>query len=263
LFFSDRGKVYSEKAYQIPDADRTARGIPMVNVLSLEAGETITAAVAVPVFDDQHYCVMATRLGRIKRIALSDFASVRPSGLIAIKLDAGDELNWARLTNGKDEVILVTEQGKALRFSENKIRTMGRNAGGVTAIKLSKGDHVTSMEVVEPDSDLLVMTTQGYGKRTPLSEYPSHGRATGGVVTINQAALKKIGTIVSARVVQESDDLTVISAGGVVLRTKVKDITRSGRVTRGIVLMQLQAGDTVASMARVAEAGLRQTEAKE
>jgi DNA gyrase subunit A len=263
LFFSDRGKVYSEKAYQIPDADRTARGIPMVNVLSLDPGETITAAVAVPVFDDQHYCVMATRLGRIKRIALSDFASVRPSGLIAIKLDEGDELNWARLTNGKDEVILVTEQGKALRFLETKIRTMGRNAGGVTAIKLSKGDRVTSMEVVEPDSDLLVITTRGYGKRTPLSEYTSKGRATGGIVTINQTALKKIGAIVSARVVQETDDLTIISAGGVVLRTKVKDITRSGRVTRGVVLMQLQAGDTVASMARVAEAGLRQTEVKE
>ena len=263
LFFSDRGKVYSEKAYQIPDADRTARGIPMVNVLSLEPGETITAAVAVPVFDNRHFCVMATRLGRIKRIALSDFASVRPSGLIAIKLDEGDELNWARLTNGKGEVILVTEQGKALRFSENKVRPMGRNAGGVAAIKLSKGDRVTSMEVVEPGGDLLVITTLGYGKRTPLSEYASKGRATGGIMTINQNALKKIGTIVSARVVQETDDLTIISAGGVVLRTKVKDITLSGRATRGVVLMQLQAGDTVASMARVADTQPPQTDLKE
>lgn len=262
LFFSDRGKVYSEKAYQIPDADRTAKGIPMVNVLSLDAGETITAAVAVPKFDDEHYCIMATRAGRIKRIALSDFASVRPSGLIAIKLDEGDELDWARLTSGSDDLILVTEKGKALRFSERGLRPMGRNAAGVTAIKLAKGDHVTSMEVVEPGGDLMVVSSCGYGKRTPLSEYPVRGRATGGIKTIDQKALSKIGPLTTARVVQEPDDLTIISAGGVVLRTKVKDISRTGRATRGVHLMELQAGDTVASMARVADAELRRTEAK-
>ena len=262
LFFSDRGKVYSEKAYQIPDADRTARGIPMVNVLSLEAGETITAAVAVPAFDDEHYCIMATRSGRIKRIALSDFASVRPSGLIAIKLDEGDELDWARLTNGSDDLILVTEQGQALRFSERQLRPSGRNAAGVTAIKLAKGDHVTSMEVVEPDGDLLVISSCGYGKRTPLTEYPTRRRATGGIKTIDQKALGKIGLLTAARVVQEPDDLTIISAGGVVLRTKVKDIKRTSRGTRGVLLMELQVGDTVASMARVADAALRRSEAK-
>jgi DNA gyrase subunit A len=261
LFFSDRGKVYSEKAYQIPDADRTARGIPMVNVLSLDAGETITAAVAVPAFDDEHYCIMATRSGRIKRIALSDFASVRPSGLIALKLDQGDQLFWARLTNGSDDLILVTEHGQALRFSERRLRPMGRNTAGVTAIKLAKGDHVTSMEVVEPGGDLLVISSCGYGKRTPLTEYPARGRATGGIKTINQQALSKIGLLTAARVVQEADDLTIISANGVVLRTKVKDISRTGRAARGVHLMDIQAGDTVASMARVAEADLRRTEA--
>jgi DNA gyrase subunit A len=262
LFFSDRGKVYSEKAYQIPDADRTAKGIPMVNVLSLETGETITTAVAVPQFDDTHYCVMATRFGRIKRIALSDFASVRPSGMISIKLDKGDELRWARLTNGSDDLVLVTEQGQALRFSERQLRPTGRNSAGVTAIKLAKGDYVTSMEVVEPGGDLLVISSCGYGKRTPLTEYPVRGRATGGITTINQKALSKIGPLTAARVVQEADDLTIISAGGVVLRTKVKDISRTGRATRGVRLMELQAGDTVASMARVAEAELRRTEEK-
>jgi DNA gyrase subunit A len=263
LFFSDRGKVYSEKAYQIPDADRTARGIPMVNVLSLEAGETITTAVAVPKFDDQHYCIMATRFGRIKRIPLSDFSSVRPSGLIAIKLDEGDELRWARVTNGSDDLILVTEQGKALRYSERELRPTGRNSAGVNAIKLGKGDYVTSMEVVEPEGDLLVISSCGYGKRTPLSEYPVKGRATGGMKTIDQKALGKIGPLAAARVVQEADDLTIISAGGVVLRTKVKNLSRTGRTTRGVRLMELQAGDTVASMARVAEAELRLTEEKE
>ncbi len=254
LFFSNRGKVYSEKAYQIPDADRTGKGISIVNILSLDAGELITAAVAVPKFDAQHFCTMATRNGRIKRIVMADFASVRPSGLIAINLDEGDELNWARLTNGANDLILVTEQGKALRFPETEVRQMGRNAGGVTAIKLSKGDRVTSMEVIQEEGDLLVVTTAGYGKRTALGEYPVKSRAAGGVRTIDQKALHKIGTIVSARVVQESDDLTIISANGVVLRMKVNKLSRTGRATRGVLLMQLQPGDMVASMARVVQA---------
>jgi len=262
LFFSDRGKVYSEKAYQIPDADRSGKGISIVNVLALDTGETITAAVAVPEFDAEHYCIMATRNGRIKRIALSDFAAVRPSGLIAINLDAGDELGWARLTNGWDEVILVTEQGQALRFAESEVRPTGRSAAGVTAIRLGKSDRVTSMEVIEAGGDLLVITSQGYGKRTPLTEYPSKSRAGKGVITINQNALEKIGRIVSARVVQEGDDLTIISANGVVLRMKVKDISQTGRATRGVVLMQPQPGDSAASMARVAQAELLRQEEK-
>lgn len=252
LFFSDRGKVYSEKAYQIPDADRAARGIPIVNVLALEAGETITAAVAVPLFNGEGYCMMATHDGRIKRIALSDLASVRPSGLIAINLDKDDWLGWARLTGGDDDVILVTELGQALRFTESEVRPMGRAAAGVTAIKLGENDHVASMEVVEPEGDLLVLTAYGYGKRSPLKEYPVKGRATSGVQTIDQKALGKIGRIVAARVVRETDDLTIMSSGGVVLRAKVRDITQTGRSTRGVLIISLQPGDVVASVARVA-----------
>lgn len=253
LFFSDRGKVYSEKAYQIPDADRTGKGISIVNILSLDGGETITAAVAVPDFDQDHFCTMATRNGRIKRVVLSDFNTVRSSGLIAINLENGDELGWARLTDGTNEVILVTEQGQALRFSENEVRPTGRSAAGVAAIRLEKGDRVTSMEVIEPKGDLLVITSGGYGKRTPLQDYPAKSRAGKGVVTIDQKALARIGSIVSARVVQNTDDLTIISANGVVLRMKVKDIPRTGRATRGVMLMQPQPGDTVASMARVTQ----------
>jgi DNA gyrase subunit A len=252
LFFSDRGKVYSEKAYQIPDADRAGRGIPIVNVLALEAGETITAAVAVPQFDEEHFCMMATRDGRIKRIALSDFASVRPSGLIAINLDKDDWLGWARQTSGDDDVILVTERGQALRFTESEVRPMGRAAAGVTAIKLGEDDHVASMEVVEPGGDLLVLTALGYGKRSPLKEYPVKGRATSGVQTIDQKALSKIGPIVAARVVQETDDLTIMSSGGLVLRAKVRDIAQTGRSTRGVLIINLQPDDCVASVARVA-----------
>jgi DNA gyrase subunit A len=258
LFFSDRGKVYSERAYQIPDADRAGRGIPIVNVLALEPGETVTAMLPVPNFTAAEYCIMATSNGRLKRVALSEFASVRPSGLIAINLDEGDELGWVRLTHGEDEVILVSEQGQALRISEGDVRAMGRAAAGVAGIKLGKGDKVASMEVVQPEGELLVVTKGGYGKRTPLSEYPRKGRATGGVATINKDALKKVGVITAARVVQEADDLTLISASGVVLRTRMEDISRSGRATRGVLLMNVEDGDYVASVARIAAADLRQ-----
>ncbi len=257
LFFSDRGKVYSEKAYQIPDADRAGKGIPVVNVLALEPGEAITAVVPVPKFTAAEFCIMATRKGRIKRVDLSEFASVRPSGLIAITLDNGDELGWVRLTHGDSQVILVTEQGQALRFSEEDVRSMGRTAGGVTGIRLAKGDFLTSMEVIEPDAYLMIVTTRGYGKRTSLSEYPVKSRATGGVHTIAKSAIGKVGKITAARVVQEADDLTIISSVGVVLRTKVKDISASGRATRGVLLMNLQEGDAVASLARISAADLR------
>ncbi len=257
LFFSDRGKVYSEKVYQIPDADRAARGIPLVNVLSLDPTETITAAVSVPSFEAAEYITLATRNGRIKRMALSELASVRPSGIIAIGLEEKDELDWARLTHGKDEVILVTEQGKALRFPETEVRPMGRSAGGVAGIKLAGGDKVTSMEVIEKGGDLVLVTTLGYGKRTPLGEYPAKGRATGGVQTIAKNAADKIGLITAARVVQPVDDLTLISANGMVLRMKVKDVKQAGRATRGVHLMDIKEGDRVASIARIAHAELK------
>jgi DNA gyrase subunit A len=256
LFFSDKGKVYSVKAYQIPDADRAARGIPIVTVLSMGSGETITAAVAVPDFVAAEYCSMATTNGKVKRVELSEFSSVRPSGLIAITLDEGDQLGWARLTDGEDEIILVTEQGQALRFSEAAVRSMGRAAGGVNGIALARGDHVTSMEVVETGGELLVITTGGYGKRTPLNDYPSKGRATGGVQTVDPKSLGSMGPISAARVVQPLDELTIISAGGVVLRTRVKDVKRGSRVAKCDLLISLEAEDYVASLARISTAEL-------
>lgn len=263
LFFTDRGKVYSEKVYRIPEADRTGRGVPIVNVLALNPYETITAALSVSDFEDSQYCTMATRKGRVKRLVLSELSSVRPSGLIALNLDDGDELGWARLTSGKDDIIFVTEKGQALRFSEQAVRPMGRTAAGVIGIRLKRGDSVTSMEVVEPGGDLLVVTTAGFGKRTPIAEYPIKGRATGGVLTIDKHAIRKIGVIAAARVVQEADDLTLMSANGVVLRTKVKNISQSGRATRGVTIMNMQPGDSVASLARIADADLRRIGASE
>ena len=252
LFFSDKGKVYSEKAYQIPDADRTARGIPMANILALEVGEVITAAVPVPDFGAANFCTMATRRGKIKRVALSEFAAVRPSGLIAISLKKGDTLGWVRLTSGKDEIILVTELGKALRYKEKLVRSMGRPAAGVRAISLGKGDAVTSMDVADPKADLLVVTRNGFGKRTPIKEYPAKGRGTKGVLTLSRAKFKVTGPVAAARVVDQQDDLTVISSTGIVLRTKVKQIKQAGRATMGVRVMNLKKGDNVASVARIA-----------
>jgi len=263
LFFSDRGKVYSEKTYQIPDADRTARGIPMVNILALNADETITAAVAVPKFEEAHYCTMATVKGKIKRVALSEFAAVRSSGLIAISLSSGDVLGWVRQTTGKEDIILVTEQGQALRYNETAVRPMGRPAAGVRAIRLRQGDRLTSLDVVDPKGDLLVVTAMGFGKRTPLAEYAVKGRATGGVVNLSKDKLGTTGPIASAHVVREDDDLTIISTGGIVLRTKVKQIKRAGRATMGVKVIDLREGESVASVARIAAKDLEQVGAAE
>jgi DNA gyrase subunit A len=262
LFFSDRGKVYSEKVYQIPDADRTAKGVPLVNILALDATEKITAAIAVSDFSAHGFCVLATVRGRAKRVQMDEFASVRPSGLIAMSLDEGDQLGWARVTSGKDEVIFVTEKGQALRFSETKIRSMGRQASGVGAIKLKAEDAVTSMDVVEKDGALLVVTSTGYGKQTPLKEYSAKGRATSGISTIDQKALKEIGKIVAARVVQQADDLTIITSNGVAIRIKNKDVKQAGRATKGVHLIKPQDGDYVASVARIAAEDLKKAGAE-
>jgi len=257
LFFSDKGKVYSERVYQIPDADRTGKGVSIYNVLAMGPTEHITAALAVPDFGAHHYCTLVTRRGRIKRVELEEFGAVRPSGLIAMTLDGDDEMGWARLTTGGDDIIFVTEQGQALRFKEDKVRAMGRSAAGVQGIRLRKGDYVTSFEVVEKDGSLLVLTENGFGKRTPLSQYPTKGRATGGVATIDQKARAITGKIASARVVQQSDDLTIISTGGIVLRLKVGQVREAGRSTRGVHVMKLQADDSVAAVARIAMADLK------
>ncbi len=262
LFFSDKGKVYSEKVYQIPDADRTAKGIPLVNILALGPNERITAAIAVSDFSAHGFCMLATARGKVKRVIMEEFASVRPSGLIAMNLEEGDQLGWARVTSGKDEVIFVTENGQALRFNESKVRAMGRQAAGVQAIKLKKDDAVTSMDVVEKDGSLLVVTSTGYGKQTPLTEYSPKGRATSGIATIDHKALKEIGKIIAARVVQKDDDLTIITANGVAIRIKNNTVKQAGRATKGVHLIKPQPGDSVASVARISAEDLKKAGAE-
>ncbi len=251
LFFSNQGKVFQEKVYQIPDTQRQARGIPLVNLLALASDERITAVLPVSDFEQAGLLTMVTRQGRIKRVVLSEFSGVRRSGLAAINLDDGDELGWVKLTDDQREVILITGQGKALRFAETAVRPQGRAAAGVWAIRLADGDAVVSMDVVEPDGQLLLVTTLGYGKRTPLDEYPVQGRYGGGVVTLHQKYLAQTGPVAAARVVRPTDEVTLITAEGMTLRTRVEALGQQGRASRGVRVMALQKGDALVSMARL------------
>ncbi len=250
LFFSDKGKVYQKRAYEIPSAGRTAEGDLLVGLINLDADERITSAIAVPDFEEEGYLTMFTREGRVKRTVLSEFEDVRPSGLIAIRLETGpsgqDELGWVRRTQGGQELIIITEQGQALRFREREVRPVGRNAMGVYAIRLEPGDRVVSACTVDPQADLLTVTTRGYGKRTPLSEFRTQGRYTKGVLCFKG---KNAGGIAAAGVVHPEDQITFITAGGIALRTHAREISRLGRATRGVTIMDLKPGDEIASMA--------------
>jgi DNA gyrase subunit A len=250
LFFSDKGKVYHVRAYEVPEADRAARGVPLVNLINLAENEQITAALAVREFTPNSFCTMCTVNGRMKRVNMTEFEAVRPSGIIAISLEQGDMLGWVHATNGSQDVIIVSARGRALRFRESKARSMGRTAGGVGAIRLREGDYVASMDVVVPRGELLVVTERGYGKRTPLDQYPVKGRNTGGVRTIADR-YEETGPIVAARVVMPEDEITLITAGGIALRTAVENVRVAGRSTLGVRVISLDDGDRLASLARL------------
>ena len=248
LFFSNRGKVYCQRAYAIPETQRASKGTLIHAVLPLMPDEYITAVLPVTTFDVEGYFVMATRHGRIKRVHLDQFADVRPSGLIAITLEQGDTLNWVKYTNGNQHVVLVTEGGQAVRFHENQVRVMGRPAAGVNAIRLLRGDVVAGMDVIrEGDTHLLVVTANGHGKRTPLEEYALRGRFGVGVRTL--ARNEKTGPIVSMGCIKETDDILLMTQNGVVLRTQLDEIRETGRSTQGVILMHLAEDDRVVGMA--------------
>lgn len=252
LFFTNRGRVYGLRVFALPEAARDGRGLPMVNFLNLTAEERVTTLLVVPNFEQAEYITLLTRRGRIKRMRLGEFSDVRPSGIIAMNLEPGDELGWARATFGQQDFIIVTAGGKALRFSETGVRPMGRAAAGVLAMNLREEDGVATFDVVEPDGDLLIITQNGYGKRTPLAEYPSHNRNTGGQWTVDHRRLDETGRIVAARVVQPADQISIITANGIALRTPVSAISQMSRMTRGVRVVTPDNGDTVAAMARLA-----------
>ncbi len=247
LFFSDKGKVYSERAFHIPETGRSNKGTLIHTILNLEADEQITAVLPVDSFELDGHFVMATKRGRIKRVTLDEFAAVRPSGLIAMGLEPDDYLGWVKYSDGDQDVILVTEGGQSIRFHESDVRVMGRPAGGVHAIKLDD-DMVAGMDVVdEAHTHMLVVTKNGYGKRTELSEYRQQGRYGLGVRTL--ARNEKTGPIVSVRCINENDDIMLITMYGIVLRTRLNQIRETGRSTQGVTLMDLYDGDEVVGVA--------------
>ena len=249
LFFTDRGKVYQQRVYQIPDTGRTSKGVHLAGILALAGEERVTALVAVRSFEDARYLMMVTRLGRAKRIKLSEFSNVRPSGLIALTLDEDDQLGWVRLTQGNDEIILVTQQGQAVRFNENEVREVGRTAAGVIAMRLADADQLAMADVVEPEGSLFLASLTGFGRCTALDEFRTHARGGKGMraYKVNNTT----GPVVDGRVVKDQDEITLMSESGLVLRTPVLEIPKMGRYTRGVHMMNLKEGDQVASVARL------------
>ena len=251
LFFTDKGRVFSEKVFRIADTSRTAKGTPLVNLIALGDGEKVTAAIDISNFDSDADLLMCTRRGRIKRITLGEFESVRPSGILALNLEAGDELGWVKLARENDEAIMVSAHGKALRFAVRTVRLMGRNAAGVNSIRLADDDQIAGMDIVAPQDGLLILTANGFGKRTPLSEFGVKGRRGKGMWAISHRKLEEIGPIVTAQVVSPEDEVTLITANGMVLRVHAKQISQQGRATKGIRIMRLEDGDHLRSVAKL------------
>jgi DNA gyrase subunit A len=256
LFFTNRGRVFRLRTHEIPDVKRQAKGIPIINLIEVDQGEKVTALIDMESFSDEQYLVMVTKLGQIKKTPAAAYASVRRNGLIAINLQGDDELNWVRRSSGGDDVLIVTRQGKGARFTEKQVRPMGRDTMGVGGIRLRKGDEVAGFDIVNPNSHVLVVTENGFGKLTPMPDYPVKSRNIQGVYTVDQTAIPKIGEIVGMRVVEDlSGELMVISTMGQVIRIPLDQVRVSGRQTRGVIIMRLDDGDRVASIAGVGAAG--------
>jgi len=255
LCFSDRGKLYWLKVFEVPAGSRSSRGKPIVNMFPLEDGEKITAVVPVKEFDENHYVFMATSQGTVKKTPLAEFSRPRPSGIIAVGLDEGDYLVGAALTDGKYDVMLFSSEGKAVRFEENDVRPMGRQATGVRGMKLGDGQRVVCMLAANDETrSVLTATANGYGKRTAIGEYPRHGRGGQGVIAIQTS--ERNGPLVGAVLVVDHDEVMLISTGGVLIRTAVAQIREMGRSTQGVTLISLDAGEKLAGMERIEERDL-------
>ena len=254
LFFTDRGRVYGQRVFNLPETARDGRGLPMVNFLNLGPDERVTAILVVPDFEHAQYVTLLTQQGKIKRMQLAEFRDVRPSGIIAVNLGPGDELGWARLTHGKDDFLIVTAGGRACRFTEQEVRPMGRTAAGVKAIRLGPEDTISAFDVVEEDGELLVVSELGFGKRSPMSEFTVHGRNSQGVWALDHRLIGETGKVAAARVVHPDDEVTIMTSGGIVIRTLVKDIRQAGRATKGVKVVTPGNGYIVKAMARLSAA---------
>ncbi|MCM3574868.1 DNA gyrase subunit A [Mesobacillus subterraneus] len=251
LFFTNKGKVYRSKGYEIPEFSRTAKGIPIINLLEIEKGEWVNAIIPVSEFVDDWFLFFTTKEGISKRSPLSSFANIRNNGLIALNLREGDELISVRMTDGSKEMIIGTKNGLLIRFPETDVRSMGRTATGVKGITLSDDDEVVGMEVLEETAEILVVTKNGYGKRTPSEEYRRQGRGGKGIKTCN--ITDKNGDLVTMKVVTGEEDLMLITTGGVLIRIPVSSISMTGRNTQGVKLISLNKAENeyVATVAKV------------
>lgn len=248
LFFTNKGRVFRLKAYEIPDLSRTARGTPIINLIQIEQGETINAVIPVESFEPNRYLFFATRNGIVKKTPLDDYSNIRKVGLIAISLREDDDLIGVKLTDGEQEIIMATSGGMSIRFPEQDVRAMGRSATGVKGIALDEGDRVIDMDVVDPDKDVLIVTAGGYGKRTPMSEYRTQTRGGKGIKTLN--ITEKNGPVVSLKVVQDDEDLMIMTTSGTLIRISMSGINTMGRITQGVKLINIREDDAVSTVTR-------------
>ena len=249
LCFSNRGKVYWLKVYELPQAGRTARGKPIVNLLPLAEGERINAMLPIREYNDDHFVIFATAAGTVKKTSLKDFSRPRASGIIAIEMRESDNLVGVQLTTGNDDIILFSSSGKAIRFNENDVRAMGRNAVGVRGIKLADDHKLISLLLAE-DGYVLTATEKGYGKRTKVSDYPVHGRGGLGVISIQTS--ERNGVVTGAELVHNNEEIMLITNGGILVRTKTDEISVMGRNTQGVKLISLSKGESLSGVERIA-----------
>lgn len=248
LFFTNLGRVYSMKAYKIPEASRQARGVPAVNFLALGPGEKVTTIISVDKFSDDRHLMMVTSHGIVKKVALSEFSSIRRSGIIAINLKEGDELVGVKKVEPGDKLVLVTSNGLAIVFSESEVRAMGRTATGVKGITLSEGARVVDVDKYREGADLIIATERGYGKRTPLNQFRIQKRGGKGLKAM--IITEKNGPVIGAKVVMPEEELIILTVNGIVIRLQTADISRQNRYARGVMLMRVEENDRIASIAR-------------
>ncbi|MCL2112071.1 MAG: DNA gyrase subunit A [Clostridiales bacterium] len=253
MFFTNTGKVHKIKAYEIPEAQRTARGTPAINFLSLMQRERITALMPIREFPDDRYLICVTKKGTIKKTPLSQYDTNRKGGLIAISLKDGDEMIGIKQSSGTNVVILVTKLGKCICFHENDVRSMGRVAAGVRGVRLEANDEVIAMDLAEQDEQLLVVTQNGFGKKTPVSEYNIQKRGGMGVLTYNKAMFKKTGELVGAAVVSDEDDIMLINSDGILIRIEASEISKLSRATKGVKIMRVGEEGQIIAMAKAAK----------